>query len=393
MSNNMPAYSLSRGATLAVIALGSLGTLAPPLQPLLLGQLAAEGRISLAQIGQAAMLEGLGMALAASVAGFRLKHENLRLIAALGIIIAIFANLVTPHLSGLGLTTTRILGGISAGLLAWVWVGMLARHHLPARLCAIYILIQSSILMLLSYAYSIVIFTWGGALAGYAVLAAINAASLLLILFLPNAYAPLPSTQRLALPSGLGLVGLVAVILHFAAVMALWVYIVPLARRIDFSAEGAGTVVSIALGAQLAGGLAAGVIAGRLAASKLLLGGLTISLISAGWIGLTGSQGIFTVCTAVFAFLWVFVGSFQMPYLTLIDPERRAAMQLPAAQLLGMAAGPAIASLIVTLWGVPAVVVGSCLIFGLCLVLMVGTLVMSRPKGMPGAIPLSAKVE
>ena len=54
-----------------------------------------------------------------------------------------------------------------------------------------------------------------------------------------------------------------------------------------------------------------------------------------------------SACVAAFGFLWLFALPFQTLLLIRLDPTRRAAMQLGAAQLLGSSAGPLAASLVV----------------------------------------------
>ncbi|HQR90115.1 MAG TPA: hypothetical protein PLH31_12825, partial [Caulobacter sp.] len=58
-------------------------------------------------------------------------------------------------------------------------------------------------------------------------------------------------------------------------------------------------------------------------------------------------RGLFVACVAAFGFLWLFALPFQTLLLIRLDPTRRAAMQLGAAQLLGSSAGPLAASLVV----------------------------------------------
>ena len=378
MVDETAASGLSRCETSAVIALGSMATLAPPLQPLLLGQLAAEGQISLVQIGQVAMMEGLGMAIVASIAGARMRPERLRLVAGLALAAMAMVNLATAHLSGIALLGARVIAGMGTGALSWIWIGLLARHPVPARLCAIFILIQSSTLVLLSSLFSAWLFEVGGARAGYMMLAAINGMSLVAAALLPRRYPVAVAGIEPALPRGRGLAGLASLSLFFAGIMALWVYVVPLAILAGLGAGVGRSAISIGLAAQLAAGLAAGFFAMRLDASKVVGGGVLAAIALASCLGTTQNEMLFSAAVICVAFLWVFAGSFQMPYLTRIDPSRRAAMQLSPAVLLGMAGGPAVASIIVARYGMAAVMTASLRMLVASLVLVLATLAAQR---------------
>lgn len=337
-----------RAEIVAILLIGVISGFVPALQPLLLGQLAAEARISLAQIGQAAMLEALGMALSVSVAGMFLKPVRLKWIAGFAILVAVVVNIATAYLSGAAVLAVRFVGGLGAGLLLWLWMGMLARVAVPARLIAIYITLQAASLLGLSALISGILLPWGGAMAGYGVLALLYAPLLVGIRFIPGKYHRLDGGGGMVLPSGRGLAGLVAVALHLAAIMALWVYVVPLAKQAGVSDEMAGFSVSFALAAQIVAGALAAIVAQRLRAVPALLMCIAASIGAIILLALATTTWLVIASVVIIAFFWMFAPPFQMPYLILVDPSRRAAMQMVTAQLLGVAAGPALASMAVT---------------------------------------------
>ncbi|MDI1364247.1 MAG: hypothetical protein PSX79_05175, partial [bacterium] len=85
----------------------------------------------------------------------------------------------------------------------------------------------------------------------------------------------------------------------------------------------------------------------RAPAARILI---VVGLLNAGILaGLWGGpgRGLFIACVAAFGFLWLFALPFQTLLLIRLDPTRRAAMLLGAAQLLGSSAGPLAASLVV----------------------------------------------
>lgn len=341
-----------RSETMAVLAIGIISGFVPALQPLLLGQLAAEARIDLAQIGQAAMLEALGMALSVSLAGALLRPVRLRLITLAAIVAPLLINLLTPHLSGGAILAARFVGGLGAGMLLWLWMGMLTRVAVPARLIAMYVTIQAATVLGLSAVFSTILLPWGGGMAGYGAVAVFYLILLPLVLFVPGAYAALPRAEGLSLPSGRGLVGLLAVLVHLAAIMALWVYVVPLGAAVGLSQETAGIAISVALAAQIVAGFLAGVVAPRVYAPGMLLLCVIASIAGIFLLATATSSLMFIAGVAIVGFFWMFAPPFQMPYLIQIDPSRRAAMQMATAQLIGVAAGPALASVAVTAGGI-----------------------------------------
>ncbi|HWU81190.1 MAG TPA: hypothetical protein VN158_14130, partial [Caulobacter sp.] len=134
---------------------------------------------------------------------------------------------------------------------------------------------------------------------------------------------------------------------------------------------------------QVLGGAAATVVGDRAPPSGILLGigAINALILAVLWSG--PGRGLFIACVAAFGFLWLFALPFQTLLLIRIDPTRRAAMQLGAAQLLGSSAGPLAASLIVGEGPVRRALVVSGLCLGLALALI--SLLASRRPVASGA--------
>ena len=141
--------------------------------------------------------------------------------------------------------------------------------------------------------------------------------------------------------------GLAAVFLWMAFIVALWVYLEPLAGQAGLSPREAGLAIALALGLQVLGGTAATVVGDRIPPGRMLLGVGVINLVILTTLWGGPGRALFVACVAAFGFLWLFALPFQTLLLIRIDPTRRASMQLGAAQLLGSSAGPLAASLIV----------------------------------------------
>lgn len=150
------------------------------------------------------------------------------------------------------------------------------------------------------------------------------------------------------MPTAKGWIGLFAVFTQLAAILAMWVYLKPYGAQVGLSDATTGTAVSIALGSQILAGLLATLMAGRVPTVPVILFVAVGSVAALAALIQAPSAPIFIVATTVFAFLWMLGPPFHMPYLITIDPSRRSAIHATTAQLLGVAVGPALASIALT---------------------------------------------
>ena len=327
----------------ALQLIGVISGFGPMLQPLLLAQLAQEGRLTLAQIGQAAMCESLGMTMAACLLGALARPRRLRLVTLGVAAVSLSANLVTAHLSGEAVLAARFVNGLTSGALLWVFVGALARIANPARQAAIHMSAQAVVLLALNASFSAFLFRLGGSAAGYDLLAVGALVVACATIALPKAYAPLPGgTGRM--PPGRGWAGLLGVGLHLAAILAVWVYIVPIGRASGYAESVISSATSAGMLLQIVVGLGVVALAPRVRPTFMLLFSIGASLVAIGLIA-AHSASLYVVGVAMMAGFWIFMGPFQIPYLIAADPSRRSAVQSITAQLLGLAVGPLVASL------------------------------------------------
>jgi predicted MFS family arabinose efflux permease len=340
-------------ATLVVLQLiGVIAGFGPMLQPLLLAQLAREGRLTLAQIGQAATCESLGMTVAACLLGALAPPRRLRLVTFGVAVVSLGANLATAGLSGEAILAARLVNGLTSGALLWVFVGALARIANPARQAAIHMTAQAVVLLALNASFSTFLFKAGGAAAGYDLIAVCAFVVALVAVALPRKYAALPGgTGRM--PPARGWAGLLGVGLHLAAILAVWAYVVPIGRASGLAESVITSATLLAIGMQIVVGLSVVALAPRLRPTFMLLFSIGASLGAVGLIA-TRSPSLFVVGVALIGAFWIFMGPFQIAYLIGVDPTRRSAVQSITAQLLGLAVGPLIASLAVAGGGVAA---------------------------------------
>jgi hypothetical protein len=343
-----PAPSLTQA--MAVMTVGVMGVMIAGLQPLLLGALAQEGRLTAAQIGHAATAELLTMGLAAGMAGAWLKAERLKLIALVSGLVLALLNVATLKTTGEMITLVRAAAGVPSGLMIWVTIGMVSRAPRPERWSGIYLTVQTLAQFLLAAALTAWVVGRWGANGGFLALAAVSAFCGLAGLAGPDRYAPLAhedGVEAKGIPVA-GWVSLTAAFLFLAFIVGVWVYAEPLSRQAGHPPSVAGTAVSLSLACQVLGGAAATVFAHRIRWFWALIG---CAILDFGLLFLFANlpkPELYLAATGLFGFLWLFVLPFLAPMAIEADPSRRSAVLLGGAQLLGGSLGPLMASALVT---------------------------------------------
>ncbi|UIJ46757.1 hypothetical protein LZK98_07385 [Sphingomonas cannabina] len=335
---------LSPDRIVAILAVGVIGVLIPGLQPQLLGALEAEGVLGATALGVLATVELLAMGLAAGGAGFVLPSARLREIAGVALIVTGALDLMTPMLGTGAIFPARIAAGLAEGVLVWIAIGFIVRSRRPERWAGIYLAVQT----LAQFALATLIGLVGASAGrGFTLLGAVTIAGLLALPWLPRAYAAHDEAVG-GRPPPRGLVALGGVLLYLAFIVAIWVYIEPLARQRQVGPGAIAMAPPLALAMQVLGAAAATLLAGRVPArlTLILVGAVNLGLI--GLIGAPPSDAAFVAAVAAFGFLWLFVMPFQIPIVIAADPSRRAAMLIGGAQLTGSSLGPFLAALLVS---------------------------------------------
>lgn len=333
----------------AVFWVGVTGILIAGLQPLLLGALAQEGRITAMQLGHAATAEMLLMGAACAYAGARWSTERLRTIAAIAALLLGGLNLLTLRTSGDMVTLVRSLAGLPGGVLIWTTIAMITRSPLPDRWAGIYLTVQTLAQFLLAASLAAWVIPGSGANGGFAALAVLCVIAAAVAFAMPSRFAPLaPSGTVSGMPSARGFVSLGAVFLYLACVIGVFVYTEPLSRQAGHEPGVVGVAVSASLAFQVLGGATATLLAGKL---RWLPTILVSSAVIAGCLLIFASlpgPTVFVIAAAVFGFFWLFVMPFLVPMVIEADPTRRAAVLVAGAELLGASLGPLLASFVVT---------------------------------------------
>jgi DHA1 family inner membrane transport protein len=331
------------------LGVGSVALLMLGLQPLLLGALVDEKRITVDQLGLAATAELLALGLTTGLLASLLAPARIKLINAAGCLALAAANVMSMLTDGYGFVASRGLAGIAGGVLVWIAIVVITRTRLPDRMAGVVLTVQTLAQAALAAALPLTaMIRWGvnGGLGALAVLALLAMAASLL---LQSRFADLPKLEesKAGLPWR-GIAGLVSVFLYMAGIVGLWVFVERLGTIAGASTQLAGIAVAAALAAQVTGSMAATFLSGVLPTRTVLalcaIGNIAVIAV----LGESLGQVPYMLGVIAFGFLWLFAMPFQTRLLILIDPTRRSAMLLSAAQLVGCAAGPLVTSAFAT---------------------------------------------
>jgi hypothetical protein len=311
----------------------------------LLGALVDARRLSDADLGVAAMLELFAMGLAAGLAGALAAPRRLKLLGVSAAVLLAAANLCCLRAAGGAILALRALAGVPEGLLIWLAVGMIARARTPEREAAVFFTGQCVAQLTLAVLFWVVILPRFGADGGLAAMAATSLLAAPAALLLPRAYGPLVQAEGLAgAPPRRGWAALLATFVFVSANGAVSVYLEPLAHEAGLSAEVARLALVASLLAQVAGGVLATLLAGRVGYLRVFAVCTLVYLLVWAVYGFTRSALVFILATMAAGLITLLVGPFLTPLAIEADPTRRTAMQSAGAQIFGGAAGPLIAS-------------------------------------------------
>jgi hypothetical protein len=330
------------------IGVGVTSLLALGVLPVLLGSLVDEHRMSAPYIGLAAMLELLTMGVVTGLAGMVLKPQRLRLIAVLATLALVASDLAILWASGPSILLLRASAGAAEGFLLWITVGMIARTVTPERWAGVFFTTQVLAQLVLAVILAAWVMSRFGANGGFAALAAASLIGIAPALVSPSRFAPLPTAPgEGGAPPLRGWIALGAILIYVSANGAVSVYLQPLAHQAGLGAGVARTALWTSLVAQVAGAATATALAGRVRYFTVFM--ITTVVFLGVWFVFARQSPawLFIAANAFGGLVFLFLAPFLVPMIIDADPSRRAAMQSGAAQLLGAALGPLLASRVV----------------------------------------------
>jgi DHA1 family inner membrane transport protein len=339
-------------ATATVIAglfLGTVAFMITGIQPVLLGSLAEEGRLSEAALGRVAWLEVLALALASAIGPKVLRFGSARRTIAAACFALALANAVVyvSHDTRL-LILSRLIAGLMEGLLLATTNIAITRATHPERLSALFLMVSAIPQVAASYLLPAMIMPRFGADSGFGILFLLAVAGIGFAFLIGNEIQDAPPrkpTGQVWTPAVL--IGLLGVILQNAGNGAGWEYQARVGENLHFSGHVVGTAIAADLIFQIAGTFAVAWIAWRLPFRIVLL--LSCVIQAAILIAMSrvhAPYAYISVC-AIFGMMWLGVNPFQVSLLVDLDKTRQAALLLASLQLVGFGTGPLICSFFV----------------------------------------------
>lgn len=336
----------------AALFIGCSALLIIGLQPLLLGALVDNGTLSMGGVGIVAMGEVATLGIGVALSNAFLPVAHYRPIAVIAALICLALNLATTGAGGDGgFIVVRSAAGLAEGVLVWVTSSIIVRASKADRLAAVFMLLQALTQASMAGILSVLVMQRVGWVGGFESLAVVSAGSAALAIALPQRLVILKGSEiaklRWSIPT---LLPPAVAFMHMAALGGLWAYMEQIALGSGFSASSAQHLISGVLLMQFVGGIASVWLIRRLnAVSTLQVGGsVLVAVLVAVILMPVGATLVFTLVCAIFGIIWLILMPFHLGLAFRADSLGRVALQIPAAQLLGSAFGPLLASAVVT---------------------------------------------
>jgi hypothetical protein len=247
-----------------------------------------------------------------------------------------------------GVMAARMLAGVPEGCLLWIMTSMIARTKTPERWAGLFFVISTAAQFVLALAFARWVLPQLGADGGFAGLALLSVIGLILLIWVPRSFAPLPKPEgESGAPPPRGWFALLTTLIYVGATGTVGIYIQPLAHEAGLGVEVARTSVWVSLAAQMAGGLAATVLAGHVRYFSAFVAA-TITFLAVWAVFLSHPPGwAFVAANAAGGLMGIFMSPFLVPMTIEADPSRRAAVQSGGTQVLAGALGPFATSFVV----------------------------------------------
>ena len=227
---------------IAGLFLGTVAFMVTGIQPVLLGALAEEGRLSEATLGRVAWLEILALALASAIGPKLLRFGSARRTIAAACLSLALANAVVyvSHDTRL-LILSRLIAGLMEGLLLATTNIAITRGLHPERLSALFLMVSAIPQVAASYLLPSTVMPRFGADSGFGLLCVLAVAGIGVAFLFGNEIQDVPpdkATARVWTPAVL--IGLLGVILQNAGNGAGWEYQARIGENLHFSGQVVG---------------------------------------------------------------------------------------------------------------------------------------------------------
>lgn len=366
----------------SALAIGSTGTFILGLQPVLLGALLSENRVSYDGLALMATVEMLAIGVGSALLAFLFSARHMRVKAVVLLLGTSIGHYLTAGAEGATtLTIIRGITGLLEGGLIAIAVELIARSATPGRHGGWFVIGQTLAQSILAAILALLVVPKLGSAGGFQLLALASLVPLLAVPMLRNDYGHLPKPLGTANgPTGWTkpTLALLVIFALYLFIGAIWAFLEPIGGQYGIDAATVGIIVSVSLLVQVFGAMSATFLEPYLR-FPLVIGSAAIVavLISLGFASGPSAPLFWTLSLAT-GFIWLFVVPWQIAMAVEADPGRRTALLVPAAQLFGAAIGPAGAASFIADGNFQPV----SLFAGLCalvsLILLIGLVLVSR---------------
>jgi DHA1 family inner membrane transport protein len=329
----------------SALVIGSTGTLILGLQPVLLGALLSENRVTFDGLALMATVEMLAIGIGSALLALLFSARHMRLKAIVLLLGTALGNYLTAGADGAtSLTIIRGVTGLLEGGLIAIAVELIARSATPGRHGGWFVILQTLAQCILAAILALIVVPKFGSAGGFHLLAAASLLPLLAVPMLLDDYGSLPKPAESAGKAagwGKPAIALLVVFTLYLFIGAIWAFLEPIGGQNGIDAATVGIIVAASLLVQVCGAMSATFLEPHLR-FPIVIGGAAFAavLISLGFAS-GPSVTLFWVLSLATGFLWLFVVPWQIAMAVEIDPSRKSTLLVPAAQLFGAAIGPA----------------------------------------------------
>lgn len=374
---------LSARQLLAVVLFAAIAPCVLMTAPVVAAQYAAQLGLGPARIGQLFSVELAAMSLATLPSYYWLSRWNWRRVAFAAAGAFVLVNLLSAYsLDFHALLWLRVLSALAGGTLMVICIASASGSTQPERVYGLWVSGQL-VLGALGLWVLPALFAMAGLKALYLSLALLMALCMPLAGCFPAAVAQ-PRTQSSLCSAGSvlpGVLGVLAVLLFYAGLSAVWTFIGSIAAAADIDALSSGQILSIATVLGILGSLCATLAGSRWSRRVPLLGGYAV--MAAAVVLLMADPGLwrFALAALLFKYAWTFVLPFILATLASFDQRGRLMSTVNLVIGGGLALGPMLAGPILErAEGMSLVLLGSaCCLLLSCLLLMLGQLLHKPP--------------
>lgn len=342
LAGEVPSFGQPPVTVGCAMVIGTNALMILGVQPLLLGALTEEGRLSVTALGRLAMVEVLALALGSAVGARIMVGSSIRVKTSMACALLALAHFGTYFSdSPIALFGLRAAAGGMEGLALGATIVILTHTRHPGRVSGLFLGLQTIPQMIAAYFLPVIILPKWGANAGFGLLGAFTLASIPAVWWLKSPVRIVSASTRSAWHRSPGVViALSAIIVQNAAIGGAWNYIELIASEHQFGTHAIGVAMSASLACQVGGALFVAWIGWRAPYRVVLWIAISLQVIIAIVLARPTSAALYIAEACAFGLLWLALQPFQIRQLITLDTARHAALLVTPLTLVGLSLGP-----------------------------------------------------